>query len=141
MTQNKTTNLIRRFLQVLALFIFAANWFSSANASFLCVCSDGHIAIENIYSSECHQIEFENHDNTATQISSQHDCQDVSLFSDGINSNFNHFKNIQVPSIYPTNNFIKTSIHIAQDQSYLSVPFIRTDNKLRLFTDSVRLII
>ncbi len=119
-----------------------ANWFSSANASFLCVCSDGHTAIESIYSSECHKAEFEDHDNTSTQIHAQHDCEDTVLFNDGINSNFNHFKNTHVQQTHTINNFIKTNIaSIVQDQSYLSVPFIPTDNKLRLFTDSVRLII
>ncbi len=141
MTQNKTTSL-KRLLQILALLVFVANWFSSANASFLCICSDGHTAIENIYSSECHQVEFEDYDNTATQISSQHDCEDVSLFSDGINSNFNHFENVQVLQTQISNNFIRTNIvSLVQDQSYLSVPLIQTDNKLRLFIDSVRLII
>ncbi len=142
MAQNKTINLIRRFLQILALFIFVTNWFSSANASFLCVCSDGHTAIENIYSSECHQAEFEDYSNTDTRIGSQHDCQDVSLFSDGINSNFNHFNNVQVEHAHTINSFIKINIaSLVQDQSYLSMPLIQTDNKLKLFTDSIRLII
>lgn len=141
MTQNKTTNL-KRLLQILVLLVFVMNWFSSANASFLCVCSDGHTVIENIYSSQCHQIDFENYDNIITQLSPQHDCEDVSLFSNSINSNFNYFKNIQTQTIYPTNSFIKPNPDfIAQDQFYLSVPFIQTDNKLRLFTDSIRLII
>lgn len=123
--------------------MFIANWFSSANASFLCVCSDGHTSIENIYSSECHRAEFEDYDNTATtQLRTQHDCEDTLLFSDSINSNFNHFKNTHVQQTHTINNFIKTNIaSLIQDQSYFSAPLIQTDHRLRLFTDSVRLII
>jgi hypothetical protein len=141
LTQKKTISL-KRLLQILALLVFAMNWFSSANASFLCVCADGHTAIENIYSSECHQAEFRDYDNTTMQLSPQHDCEDVSLFSNSINSNFNHFKNVQVQDTQIINNFIQTNIvSLVQDQSYLSMTLIQTDNKLRLFTDSVRLII
>ncbi len=122
--------------------MFVTNWFSSANASFLCVCSDGHTSIENIYSSECHKAEFEDYDNTSTQLHAQHDCEDTLLLSDGINSNFNHFKNTQVQYTHTINDFIKTNIlSTIQDQSCLTVSFIQTDHRLRLFTDSVRLII
>ncbi len=141
LTKKKTISL-KRLLQILALLLFVANWFSSANASFLCVCSDGHTAIENIYSSECHQADFRDYDNTTMQLRTQHDCEDVSLSSSSINSSFNHFKNVQVQQTQILNNFIQTNIvSLVQDQSYLSVPLIRTDNKLRLFTDSIRLII
>ena len=121
--------------------MFVTNWFSSANASFLCVCSDGHTSIENIYSSECHKAEFEDYDNTSAQIYAQHDCEDTVLFNDGINSNFNHLKNNQAQHTHAINNFIKTNIASLTQQSYLSAPFIQTGHRLRLFTDSVRLII
>lgn len=122
-----------------------ANWFSSANAFFLCVCPNGHTVVENFQSSECHQIELETNNNVDTQISPQDGCpgcQDVSLSSDSINSNFNHFKNTHVQQIHAVNDFIKTNIaSLIQDQPYLPASFIQTDHRLRLFTDSVRLII
>lgn len=141
MAKNKTISL-KKLLQTIVLLIFATTWFNSASASFLCVCSDGHTSIENIYSSECHKAEFEDYDNTSAQIYAQHDCEDTVLFNDGINSNFNRLKNTQVQQTHTINNFVKTNIaSLTQDQSYLSAPFIQTDHRLRLFTDSVRLII
>lgn len=122
--------------------MFVSNWFSSANASFLCVHSDGHTAIESIYSSECHQSEFQDYDNTTTQLHTRHDCEDTVLFSDGANSNFNHLKNTHVKQTHTISNFIKINrASLIQAQSYLSASFLQTDHKLRLFTDSVRLII
>ncbi len=141
MTKSKTIK-FKKLLQVLVLLVFTINWFNAANASFLCVCSDGHTSIESIYSSDCHQIELEINNNVGTQISPQegcHDCQDVSLSSDGINSDFNHFKNFQVQNTQNLNNFIQINIAtLVKDQF---APLIHTDNKPRIFTDSIRLII
>lgn len=140
MAKNKIK--LKKLLQTIVLLVFATTWFNSASASFVCVCSDGHTSIENIYSSDCHQIELKTNNNVDTQIRSQkscHDCQDISLSSDGINSDFNHFKNLQVQNTPSLNNFIQTNIATLVEDQF--APFIHTDNKPRIFTDSIRLII
>lgn len=139
LTKNKTTSL-KRLLQILALLVFAMTWLNSANASFLCVGSDGHTAVENIYSSACHQTDFDDQSNTF-EINSQHDCTDTLLFSNAINPSYKNFKNIEL-EYSPITNFIRTDLALVViNQPYLSVPFIQIDNKPRIFTDSIRLII
>ncbi len=140
LTKNQTISL-KKLLQTIVLLVFATTWLNSASASFVCVCSDGHTSVENIYSSECHQIEFQNHSDDI-QINLQHDCEDTLLLSNGINSSSTHFENIKQQETQLVTNFIQPiKVSINQSQVYLSTPYIRTDNKPRIFTDSIRLII
>lgn len=143
MAKNKTINL-KKLLQTIVLLVFATTWFNSASASFLCVCSDGHTAIESIYSSQCHQEEFQNHSQSDDiQLKSNHSCQDTLLLSNSPSPTSNYLlKNLKIPSISSTANFIQpTIISINQSQVYLPIQYIQTDNKPRIFTDSIRLII
>ena len=129
----------KKLLQTLVLFVFAITWFNSANASFLCVGSDGHTAVENIYS-ECHQAEF-TRDTKSFELSSQHDCHDTLLLNTGLNSGSNHFENIQSQDLdVATHPFIKTNITTVE-KPYLLSFYFQIDNKPKLFTDSIRLII
>lgn len=141
MVKNKTISL-KKLLQTIVLFVFATTWFNSANASFLCVCSDGHTTIESIYSSDCHQDEFQDHHNDGFQLKQQHNCKDTLLLSNSPNSTSNALKNLEMPNISSTTNFMQpVIISINQSQVYLPTPYIQTDNKPRIFTDSIRLII
>lgn len=121
------------------LFVFVTTWFNSANASFVCVAADGHTCVENIYSSPCHQAEFETND-VSDHLTFEHNCEDTSLLGDSINSSFNYFEDIKLKS-FPVKTFIQAKLVSINkvDQYYLPILFI--DNSPRLFTDSLRLII
>jgi hypothetical protein len=43
----------KRIFQIGVLAIFLLSWLSSANATILCECEEGHITVENIYTGYC----------------------------------------------------------------------------------------
>lgn len=125
---------------MIILLSFVVNWFNSANASFLCICPDGHISIENIYSSECHQAEFTNQNNHDIQLSSSHDCDDTTLSTDTINSGYSYSKNIDIQNSNPHDSYIRFLL-LSIDLSYPLTNNLQADNRPKISTDSIRLTI
>lgn len=68
-----------KLIVILAAFLFS--WSAAANATVLCQCEEGHMAIENIYTGYC-DIDF-NHDHGAEGHSDLTcDCEDTFISVD-----------------------------------------------------------
>jgi hypothetical protein len=107
----------KKILKIGVLAVFLFSWLSSANATVLCECEEGHITVENIYTGYCN-IDL-NHDHGAQGHSDiTCDCEDTPItvgnisFSQKLDFDFNYSQaKVKIDTSFKT--FASNQNHIA----------------------------